>query len=641
MRRITFGLLLVVCALASPDAQAPPPSRVTGAIALTLDARETPRKLLHARETLTVTPGELTLVYPKWLPGEHAPDGAIDDLVGVKFSSGGKTIPWRRDPVDLFAFHLDIPQGVETLEASFDFLSAIGAGGFSSASSETAHLGIYSWNQVLLYPQGARTDEVMFRASLQIPAGWKFATSLKTASQNGGTIDFAPVSLTTLVDSPVIAGEYLKVVSLDSSTAPGAGSSAPLGTSDTSSRHVEADLVGDTAASIEIPADLTQKWKRLVQEADAMFGARHYDRYHFLLTLSDRVAHFGLEHHQSNDSRVNENSLNQQNSIGVVAHEYVHSWNGKFRRPAGLATADFQQPMVGELLWVYEGLTQYLGYVLAERSGIWSESYYKERLAQVAAYLDTEPGREWRPLADTATAAQLLYFAPGQWTAYRRSTDFYDEGWLIWLDVDTTIRELTHGAKSIEDFCHLFHGGESGPPMVKPYTLDDVVAALNQVAPHDWKAFLGSRIYQVTPRAPLDGITRGGWRLVYTDAKNEFTRTADGDRVDAMYSLGLRVRARDGMVNDVILNSPAGKAGIGPGMQILAVNGLRFSAAVLRNAIGDSKTASGPLTIEFQNDDLVKTVPLDYHGGMREPHLERDTSKADLLAQILAPRAGR
>ena len=654
MRRISLALLLALCALASPQApasaqgfggagpsaqgfggagQPAAQSRVTGAITLALDARETPRKLLHARETLTVTPGALTLVYPKWLPGEHAPNGAIDDLVGLTFSAGGKTIPWRRDPVDLFAFHLDIPQGAGTLDASFDFLSAIGAGGFSSASSETAHLGIYSWNQVLLYPQGARTDDVMFRASLQLPAGWKFATALKAASENGGQIDFAPVSLTTLVDSPVIAGEYFKVVPLDPST--------PLGTSDTSSRRVEADLVGDTAASIEIPADLTQKWKRLVQEADAMFGARHYDRYHFLLTLSDRVAHFGLEHHQSNDSRVNENSLTQQNSIGVVAHEYVHSWNGKFRRPAGLATPDFQQPMDGELLWVYEGLTQYLGYVLAERSGIWSESYYKERLAETAAYLDTEPGREWRPLADTATAAQLLYFSPGQWTAYRRSTDFYDEGWLIWLDVDTTIRELTRGAKSIEDFCHLFHGGESGPPMVKPYTLDDVVAALNQVAPHDWKAFLGSRIYQVTPRAPLDGITRSGWRLAYTDAKNEFIKTGDGDRVEAMSSLGLRVRARDGMVNDVILNSPAGKAGIGPGMQILAVNGLRFSAEVLRNAIRDSKTASGPLTIEFQNDDLVKTVPLDYHGGMREPHLERVADKPDLLGQILAARARR
>jgi predicted metalloprotease with PDZ domain len=637
-RRISLAALITLSALVSPgapvSAQGGGQSRVTGAITLALDARETPRKLLHARETLTVTPGALTLVYPKWLPGEHAPDGAIDDLVGLKFSARGNTIPWRRDPVDLFAFHLDVPQGADTLEVTFDFLSAIGAGGFSSASSETAHLGIYSWNQVLLYPQGARSDDVMFRASLQIPGGWKYATALKPAiiggtvpGTNGGerssSVTFAPVSLTTLVDSPVIAGEYLRVVPLD----------------DSASRPVEADLVGDTAASIEIPADLTQKWKRLVQEADAMFGARHFDNYHFLLTLSDRVAHFGLEHHQSNDSRVNENALTQQNSIGVVAHEYVHSWNGKFRRPAGLATPDFQQPMVGDLLWVYEGLTQYLGYVLAERSGIWSESYYKERLAQIAAYLDAEPGREWRPLADTTTAAQLLYFAPGQWTAYRRSTDFYDEGWLIWLDVDTAIRELTHGAKSIEDFSHLFHGGESGAPMVKPYTFDDVVAALNQVAPHDWKAFLGSRIYQVTPRAPLDGITRGGWRLVYTDTKNDFIKTGDGDRVEAMYSLGLRVRTRDGMVSDVILNSPAGKAGIGPGMQILAVNGLRFSADVLRNAIKDSKSATGPLTIEFQNDDLVKTVSLDYHGGMREPHLERDAGKPDVLGQILTARA--
>jgi predicted metalloprotease with PDZ domain len=624
MKRLIPALLIALCALATPQAQTSgAQSRVTGTITLTLDARETPRKLLHARETLNVTPGALTLVYPKWLPGEHAPDGAIDDLVGLKFSAGGKAVAWRRDPVDLFAFHLDVPQGVNTLEASFDFLSAIGAGGFSSASSETAHLGIYSWNQVLLYPQGARTDDVMFRASMQVPTGWKFATALPVAGKSAEKIDFEPVSLTTLVDSPVTAGEYLREVPLDT----------------TSSRKVYADLVGDTAGSIDISAELTDKWKKLVQEADAMFGSRHYNEYHFLLTLSDRVAHFGLEHHQSNDSRVPENSLTQQNSIGVVAHEYVHSWNGKYRRPAGLATPDFQQPMNGELLWVYEGLTQYLGYVLAERSGMWSESYYKDRLAQVAAFLDTQPGRQWRPLVDTTTAAQLLYFAPGQWTAYRRSTDFYDEGWLIWLDVDTAIREMTHGQKSIEDFCHLFHGGESSAPMLKPYTLDDVVAALNQVAPHDWKSFLASRIEQVTPRAPLDGITRGGWRLVYTNAKNEYIKTSDNERIDAFYSIGLRVRARDGVVGDVILNSPAGKAGIGPAMQILAVNGLRFSAEVLRNAIKDSKTASGPMAIEFQNDDVVKTVSLDYHGGMREPHLERDASKPDMLAQILASRA--
>jgi predicted metalloprotease with PDZ domain len=604
MKKITLALLFTSCALVTPYAPASAQgsggagqnvgqSRVTGTIVLALDARETPRKLLHAQERLTVTPGTLTLVYPKWLPGEHAPDGAIDDLVGVKFSAGGKTLEWRRDPVDLFAFRIDVPQGVTTLDVALDFLSAIGTGGFSSAASDTAHLGIYSWNQVLLYPQGARTDDVMFRASIQLPGNWKYATALPVAT-TGGTSGpqsgsepaqptsvsarFADVSLTTLVDSPVIAGEYLREVPLDT----------------TSSRKVYADLVGDTAGSIDIPADLTAKWKKLVQEADAMFGARHYNDYHFLLTLSDRVAHFGLEHHQSNDSRVPENSLTQQNSIGVVSHEYVHSWNGKYRRPAGLATPDFQQPMNGELLWVYEGLTQYLGYVLAERSGIWSESYYKDRLAQIAAYLDEEPGREWRPLSDTTTAAQLLYFSSGQWTTYRRSTDFYDEGWLIWLDVDTQIRQLTNGQKSIEDFCHLFHGGASGAPMVKPYTFDDVVAALNQVAPHDWKAFLTTRVYEVRPHAPLDGLAKGGWRLVYTDAKNEYIKASDSERVEAFYSIGVRVRARDGVVNDVNLNSPAGKAGIGPGMQILAVNGLRFSAEVLRNAIKDSKTATDP-----------------------------------------------
>jgi predicted metalloprotease with PDZ domain len=624
MKNVTLALLIALCALAVPRAQAPQVgSRVTGAITLALDARETPRKLLHVRETLNVTPGPLTLVYPKWVPGEHSPDGPIDDLVGLNFTAAGRSLPWHRDGVDLFAFHVDIPQGVNRLDVSFDFLSAIGQGGFSSASSDTAHLGIYSWNQVLLYPQGARTDDVMFRASMELPAGWKLGTALPVANQNGATIDFQPVSLTMLVDSPVLAGEYLRIVPLDSG----------------SLRPVEAVLAGDTAASIDIPNDLTAKWQRLVREADALFGARHYNNYRFLLTLSDRVAHFGLEHHQSNDSRVPENSLTQQNSIGVVAHEYVHSWNGKYRRPAGLATPDFQQPMVGDLLWVYEGLTQYLGYVLAERSGIWSESYYKERLAQIAAFLDNEPGRRWRPLADTTTAAQLLYFAPGQWTAYRRSTDFYDEGWLIWLDVDTAIRELTHGQKSIDDFCHLFHGGESGAPTVKPYTFDDVVAALNQVEPHDWKAFLGSRIYQVTPRAPLDGITRGGWRLVYTDASNEYIKTGDSERVEATYSIGLRVGARDGIVNDVTIDSPAGKAGIGPAMQILAVNGLRYSADVLRTAIKESKTGSGPMTIEFQNDDVVKTVSLDYHGGTREPHLQRDSTKPDLMAQILAARA--
>ena len=624
MKRIAVAVLLVLCALPAPGAQAPAASRVAGTIMLAVDVRETPRKLLHARETLTVTPGALTLVYPKWLPGEHAPTGPITDLVGLKFSGGGKTIAWHRDPVEMYAFHLDVPQGVSSLDATFDFLSAIGTGGFSSASSETAHLGIYSWNQVLLYPAGARTDDVMFSASMQIPNGWKFATALPVTSQAGGGLKFAPVSLTTLVDSPVIAGEYLRAIPVD-----------------TSSRPVEVDLVADTASALEAPNDLINKWKRLVQESDALFGARHYNNYHFLLTLSDRVAHFGLEHHQSNDSRVAENSVTTQaTSLGVMAHEFVHSWNGKYRRPAGLATPDFQQPMVGDLLWVYEGLTQYLGYVLAARSGLWADQYYKDRLAQVAAYLDNLPGRDWRPLVDTTVAAQLLYAAPPQWSAYRRSTDFYDEGWLIWLDVDTQLRQLTNGQKSMDDFTHLFHGGESSAPMLRPYTFDDVANALNQVAPYDWKRFLAARVNEMTPRAPLDGLAKGGWRLVYNDKPNEYLRINEtaARQIDVAYSIGLRLRADDGVVGDVLLGSPADKAGVGPGMQILAVNGVRFTGDALHDAIRNSKNASGPLSLEIQNDDVVKTVQLDYRGGTREPHLERDMSTPDVLGQILASK---
>jgi len=627
MRRIVPVILAALFAIAAPHAQTPAPqdARVTSAITLAVDARETPRRLLHARESMSVTPGTLTLVYPKWLPGEHAPDGPVTDLVGLSFSIGGRRLAWRRDPVDLYAFHVEIPPGASTLDIAFDFLPAIGGGGFSSASSDTAHLGIYSWNQVVLYPAGARSDDVNVRASLQLPEGWKFGTSLPVSGQNGATTSFGQVSLTTLVDSPVIAGEHFRAVPID-----------------TSSRPIEVDLVADGGGSLEVSTELTQKWQRLAREADEMFGARHFDRYHFLLTLSDRVQHFGLEHHQSNDSRVAENAVvSQSPALGVMAHEFVHSWNGKYRRPAGLATPDFQQPMVGDLLWVYEGLTQYLGNVLAVRSGLWTESYYRDRLAQVAAYLDSQAGRQWRPLVDTTVSAQLLYFAPGQWASYRRSTDFYDEGWLIWLDVDTEIRQLTNGRKSIEDFCHLFHGGESAAPSVKPYTFDEVTAALNEVVAHDWKGFLSARVFETSEHAPLGGILKSGWRFTYSEGRNEYTRSTDGDlrRTDAAYTLGLRVRTNDAVVTDVFVGSPADKAGLAPGMQLLAVNGMRFSADALRNAIVASKSATAAFTLEVQNDDVVKTVMLDYRGGAREPHLERDMSKPDVLAQILAARA--
>ena len=635
MKQITLALLVALCALASPYAQTPPAqSRVTGTITLALDVRETPRKLLHARETLAVTPGALTLVYPKWIPGEHAPDGPIDDLVALTFTSGGRSIPWRRDPVDLFAFHVDVPPGVTTLDVSFDFLSAIGQGGFSSASSETAHLGIYSWNQVLLYPRGTRTDEVMIRASMELPAAWKFGTALSVANQNGAKVDFQPVSLTTLVDSPVIAGEYLRVVPLDGS-----------------SRPVEAALVGDTAASVEIPNDLTAKWKRLVQEADAMFGARHYNNYHFLLTLSDHVAHFGLEHHQSNDSRVPENSLTQQNSIGVVAHEYVHSWNGKYRRPAGLVSgvsADYQAPVDSRLLWVYEGLTEYWGDVLGGRSGIRSPELYRENVAVIAGNMARQAGRAWRPLEDTATAAQLLYFGRPEWASWRRGVDFYPESELVWLEVDSVIRQKTGGKKSLDDFAHAFHGAPGGAPAVKPYSFDDVVAALQAVAPNDWAGFFRERIVDVAPAPPFRGIEASGWRVVYGETKPDLVRAGEeeSDVFDFWQSLGIVVKgdgtsgdAADGIIRDVVPGMPAAEAGVGPAMRLVAVNGRRYSAKGLLEALREAKAGSAPIELLVENVDTFKTCRVDYHGGEKYPHLERDASKPDLLTPIGSAKA--
>jgi len=619
-----FGLLAILQPACSKTEAPGKPPLPQGALTLAVDASDVARKLLHARETMPAIAGPMTIVYPEWLPGEHAPTGPITDLVGLKISAAGKPIAWTRDLVDMYAFHLDVPGGVQSIDLSFDFLSASSTAGFSSAASATPHLAVITWNQLLLYPQGARTDDVRIDASLRLPAGWRYGTSLKTSSATPDRLTFEQVSLTTLVDSPVLAGEFFLPVSLDAS-----------------SRPVEIDLAADSAASLEIPRDLTNKLKRLVAEADALFGARHFDQYHFLLSLSDHVAHFGLEHHQSNDSRVNERAVVEESPVvGVIAHEYVHSWNGKFRRPAGLATSDFQQPMRTDLLWVYEGLTHYLGYVLAARSGVWSEQYYRDRLAQIAAHLDRLPGREWRSLADVAVSAQLLYSAPQEWESLRRGTDFYDEGWLIWLDADTMIRQLTNGKKSLDDFCRSFFGGTSGSPAVKPYTVDDLISALNDVAPYDWKTFLGSRLTATGPHAPLDGVTRSGWQLVFTDVPNEQLRLlerGEWKRSDVSNSIGLIVHD-DGLIIDAVVGSPAFAAGIGPGMKLVTVNGQKWSPQVLRAAILASGKAKTPLALSILNQPLTKTVNVDYHGGLREPHLERVASTPDQLHDIIAAR---
>src|SRR6202167_2292488 len=520
-------------------------------IALSVDASNAPRKMFHAQLRIPAKPGTLTLYYPKWIPGEHGPTGPITDLTGLKFSASGKTLAWRRDLIDGFTFHVEVPPGESEVVANLDYASpASDEPGYSSSVSATEKLYILSWNTLLLYPAGYAADQLRYSASLRLPAGWKFGTSLQVSDQNGNEIHFAQVSLTTLVDGPVLAGEYMKVVPL---TAPGENPPAEL------------DIAADSAAALDAPEEVWEHYRDLVKQAGILFGAHHYTEYHFLLTLSDHVAHFGLEHHESNDSRVDERSLIEEDgrkeASGLLPHEYVHSWNGKYRRPADLATPDYEQLMQDDLLWVYEGLTNYLGTVLTARSGLLTNEQARDDLAITAAALDHIPGRTWRNLQDTADAAPALYFAPQTWHSWRRGTDFYDEDTLNWLWVDIIIRQQSKGAKTIDDFCHLFHGAPSTGPMVKTYTFDDVVAALNQVVAYDWRGFWIERLTNHGPGAPLGGVEGSGWKLVYDEFPSEMQRGGESNFhfIDVAYSIGIELR-EDGTITDTIEGMPAALA---------------------------------------------------------------------------------
>ncbi len=611
-----------------PAATPPQPIRIT------VDLREAPRRIFHAQLEIPAAPGRLTLVYPKWLPGEHAPSGPIADLAGVKFTAAGKPLPWRRDDVDMYAYHCEVPAGANTVEVTLDYLSPSGTGSFSTSPAATAQLAVLSWNTLLLYPRGSRSDEFTYTARLRLPASWKFSTALEVAKESAGEIEFQPVSLTTLVDSPVIAGAYLRAIPLTPGESP---------------TH-QIDAAGDSAAAVAMSPELVARYKQLVAETGPLFGARHYQHYRFLLSLSDYLHPFGLEHHQSSDDRAPERMLLDPDLRYIygdlLPHEFVHSWNGKYRRPAGLDTPDFQQPMRGELLWVYEGLTQYLGNVLAGRSGLWTPEQYRENLAWVAGYLDHRPGRTWRPLADTAIAAQLLYGAREQWAAWRRGVDFYDESELIWLEADATIRRESKGRRSLDDFCRRFFGGSSGPPAVVPYTFDDVVKAMNEVTAHDWQSFFRARLDATAPRAPLGGIEGSGWRLVYNEIPNEHIRATEETSkiIDVQFSLGLILKhdeasREDGVIEDVIPASAAAQTGIAPGMKLFAVNGRRWSPMVLREALRAAKGSTEPIELLVENAEYFKTYRVDYHEGERYPHLARDLAQPDLLGEIIRARA--
>jgi predicted metalloprotease with PDZ domain len=621
-KRLPFGGLIFFLLSLSFSAFGAP-------ITLKVDASEAARKIYHAEMIVPVTPGPFTLMYPKWLPGEHAPTGPITDLVGVKIFAANKPLDWRRDPVELFAFHMTVPAGVSTIQVKFDFLSTPDAEGFSSGASATSELAMFSWNQLLLYPQGKLSDDVEFTASLKLPTDWKYGTALKTARLDNATntVEFNSVSLTTLIDSPVLIGRNFRRFELSPGEPP--------------AHYLE--VAADNEDSLDASPELISKFRQLIKEAYALFGARHYREYHFLLAMSDHVAHFGLEHHESSDDQTRERFLidagTTANTASLLPHEFVHSWNGKYRRPLGLATGDYETPMKGDLLWIYEGLTEYYGWVLASRSGLISPERNLQAFALAIAPLDNRVGREWRSLADTSISAQLLYEARSDWDSLRRGTDFYDEGALIWLEADTIIRKQTQNKKSLDDFCRAFHGGMNGPPEVKPYTLDDVVQVLNSIAPYDWNAFFDTRVYKTgTSHAPVGGLETGGYRLVYRDQPSEMQNNGEQitRNVSVAYSIGLRLN-REGGVTDVLPDKAAAQAGMAPGMEIKAVNGREYSGQVLREAIRGT-ASGGPLEILAVNGKSSATYKLNYHDGEKYPVLERNGQPA-LLDDILKPRA--
>ncbi len=606
------------------------PAQTSSPIQILLDLKDAPRKILHARLSIPVRPGPLTLAYPQWIPGEHSPTGPIDNFAGIVITANGQPLVWRRDDVNMFALHLTVPDGVEKLEAKVDFLATAAAAGFSAGASTGPNLAVVSWNEVALYPEGAASSQVRFEPSVELPQGWKFGTALSSTGAEGEVVRFAPVSLETLIDSPLLAGRFFKEVPLAPEITP---------------KHF-VDMAADGPEDLRVSSAQIEAWSNLVRETGALYRSRHYKSYHFLVTLSDNVAHFGLEHHQSSDDRVEargfvDDDLAMLNG-DLLSHEFTHSWNGKFRRPAGLATQNYGQPMKGELLWVYEGLTQYLGDVLAARSGTWRPEQYRAYLAASAAEMDHRPGRTWRDLEDTAIAAQVLYSTNSQWDNWRRGVDYYPEGELIWLDADTTIRKLSKNKKSLNDFCARFLGVRGNtPPEVFPYTFDDLVANLNATQPFEWAQFLRERIHSKSPHAPLEGIANGGYRIEYTDQTNEFIRAGESrDRgVNAWYSIGLRVT--DNTIEDVLVGSPAYKAGLGPDMRLVAVNGRKSSDDLLKQAIRDAKGSGPAVELIIENSGFYKTVSIDYHDGEKYPHLVHDGNSPATLDDIIKPMLKR
>lgn len=590
-----------------------------GTIQLAVDASDNTRGVVRVRETIPVnTPEPLVLLYPKWLPGVHGPAGPIASLAGLQITAGGRSISWRRDPVDVYTFHIGVPQGTAQVEAQFQFLAPTDpAQGRISSTPEMLDL---QWNTVVLYPAGHYVRNINIEASLKLPEGWQAATALEAAGKDGSTIRFKPVTVATLVDSPVYAGRYFRAEPL----APG----------------VRLNIVADQPEQLAVTDEQLEAHRNLVTQAVKLFGAQHYDHYDFLLALSAREGSIGLEHHRSSENTVTGNYFTEWMKTSprreLLPHEYTHSWNGKYRRPADLWTPDYRTPMQDSLLWVYEGQTEFWGYVLAARSGLISNQDTLGALAYWAAHLDNDAGRRWRPLEDTTDDPIIAQRRPKPWRSWQRAEDYYREGMLVWLDADSLIRERSHGEHSLDDFARAFFGVNDRDWGELTYTFDDVVYALNQVQSNDWAAFLHTRLDRVSEHAPLDGFTRGGYQLVYTNTPTEWFVANERMRkvTDLTFSGGF-VLGREGEISEVLWDSPAFNAGLTVGTKLIAVNDHALDTDELKTAI---KARRSPLRLLLRTGDVYRTTELIYDGGLRYPRLEKVGSKVGTLDALLEPR---
>ena len=609
-----------------PATPAPRDEAYAGPLQLDVDLRDVTRGIFRVREVIPVAgPGPLTLYYPQWLPGNHGPRGPINHLAGLEFRANGEPLAWRRDPVNVYAFHLDVPASARSVEARFQFLSpTAGDQGRIVATPDMLNL---QWNTVVLYPAGHYVSRIRVVPSVTLPEGWSFAAALDGAEARDGATQFAETTLETLIDSPMFAGRHYRRVELD----PGAAAPVTL------------NIFADRADQLEASDAQIGSHRALVRQAYRLFGSRHFDRYEFLFALSGRLSGIGLEHHRSSENAVGggyfiewDKALDDRD---LLAHEVVHSWNGKFRRPADLWTADYNSPMRDSLLWVYEGQTQYWGQVLTARAGLWSREDALGSLAHTAASFDTRVGRAWRALQDTTNDPIVSQRRPQPWRSWQRSEDYYSEGLLIWLDADTLIRERTNNRRSLDDFARAFFGQQNGSWTPSTYAFEDVVAALNRVLPHDWTGFLRARLDAVGGQAPLAGLERGGYRLVYTEERtNYFTQyEANNEVSDFMFSIGAAFN-KSNAVTQVQWDGPAFNAGLTVGTQAIAVNGVAFGADALRRAIGAARENRAPIELLVRNGDAFRTLSIAYYDGLRYPRLERIRGAPDLLGTILAPR---